>query len=309
MKLGFMTAILGDQSIEEIVPFAAAHGFECLEVMCWPPTKAERRYSGVTHLNVDELASDTVVERTKELFASHNIEISALGYYPNPLDPDAAAAKVAVSHLEKLIDLAPRLGVGLVNTFAGRDPAKSIDANWPRFVSVFEPLVQRAADRGIRLGIENCPMLFTGDEWPGGKNLAHTPVIWRRMFEAIESPNFGLNFDPSHMIWQRMDYLKPIVEFRDRIFHVHAKDARVDQHRLDDCGILAAPLAYHTPKLPGLGDVNWGLFCGMLGEVGYTGPVCIEVEDRAYEGSLHLRQASLVQSGRYLSNFLPTKIV
>jgi sugar phosphate isomerase/epimerase len=157
----------------------------------------------------------------------------------------------------------------------------------------------------VRIGIENCPMLFSRDEWPAGKNLAHSPAIWRRMFEDIPHENFGLNYDPSHMVWQHMDYLAPLREFRDRIFHVHAKDVRVDQHLLDQVGILAYPPAYHTPKLPGTGDVDWGKFCSVLTDVGYRGPVCVEVEDRAYEDSLERRKASLHQSRVYLRNFIP----
>ena len=147
-------------------------------------------------------------------------------------------------------------------------------------------------------------MLFTGDEWPGGKNLAHCPAVWRRMFEEIPSENFGLNYDPSHLVWQRMDYLKPIREFSDRIFHVHAKDARINQDKLDEVGILGAPLEYHTPKLPGLGDVNWGQFFSVLSDTEYNGPVCVEVEDRTYEGSLESRKSALRQSGRFLRQFL-----
>jgi sugar phosphate isomerase/epimerase len=156
----------------------------------------------------------------------------------------------------------------------------------------------------VRIGIENCPMLFSADEWPGGKNLAVSPAIWRRMFEEIPSSHFGLNYDPSHMVWQRMDYLKPLREFRDRLVHVHAKDVRVDVERLDEVGILAHPSAYHTPKLPGLGDVDWGRFFGVLGDVGYRGPVVVEVEDRAYEHSLEARKGSLRQSLTYLRNFV-----
>ncbi|MBL8170976.1 MAG: sugar phosphate isomerase/epimerase, partial [Acidobacteria bacterium] len=161
-----------------------------------------------------------------------------------------------------------------------------------------------AESQGVRIAIENCPMLFTGDEWPGGKNLAYAPAIWRRMFAEIPSPSFGLNYDPSHLVWQRMDYLKPLREFASRIFHVHAKDVRVDQERLDDVGILAAPLEYHAPKLPGLGEVNWGKFFSVLSDTGYDGPVCLEVEDRAYEGSLARRKAALRQGRQFLSQFL-----
>jgi sugar phosphate isomerase/epimerase len=125
------------------------------------------------------------------------------------------------------------------------------------------------------------------------------------MFEEIPSTSFGLNYDPSHMIWQQMDYLKPLRDFKDKLFHIHAKDARLDRHRLDEVGIMATPLEFHTPKLPGLGDVDWGLFFSALSDVGYDGAVCIEVEDRAYEGSLQSRQAAINQSGRYLKNFMP----
>ena len=147
-------------------------------------------------------------------------------------------------------------------------------------------------------------MFFTDDEWPGGKNLAFCPAIWRRMFAEIPSESFGLNYDPSHLVWQRIDYVKPLEEFSDLIFHVHAKDARLDHARLDDVGILATPLEYHTPKLPGLGDVDWSRFFSVLSDTGYDGPVCIEVEDQAYEGSLESRKASLRQSARFLRQFI-----
>ncbi|MBC8117280.1 MAG: sugar phosphate isomerase/epimerase, partial [Candidatus Saccharimonas sp.] len=176
--------------------------------------------------------------------------------------------------------------------------------NWSRFCSTWKPLVKLAEDHGVRIGIENCPRLFSKDEWPGGKNLATSPALWRRMFEEIPSSSLGLNYDPSHMIWQHMDYLKPIREFADRLVHVHAKDVRIDRENLDQVGILAHPNLYHTPKLPGLGDVNWNQFFSVLTDVGYRGPVCVEVEDRAYEGSLDLRKESLMQSATYLRQFI-----
>ena len=124
------------------------------------------------------------------------------------------------------------------------------------------------------------------------------------MFSDIPSDSFGLNYDPSHMVWQQMDCIQPMRDFADKLFHVHAKDVRIDQVRLNQVGIMAHPLEYHTPKLPGLGDVDWGRFCSVLADVGYDGPVCVEVEDRAYEGTLELRKASLRQSHTYLRNFI-----
>ncbi len=304
MQLGFVSAILPDLSLDEVVSFAASSGFSCIELMCWPKGKAERRYAGVTHVDVVNL-SDDEARQIRDMFAQSELFISGLGYYPNPLAPDESEAKVYVEHLRHVILGAKKLGVPVVNTFIGRDWTKSVDDNWPRFLSTWKPLIQFAADNGIKIGIENCPMFFTKDEWPGGKNLAISPAIWRRMFTDIPNPNFGLNFDPSHFVWQGMDYCGAMREFASRLHHMHAKDAQVDQHNLNDAGLLSHPLQYHTPKLPGLGDVNWGKFLSTLNDVGYKGPICIEVEDRAYEGSLDSRKAALLQSARYLKQFLP----
>lgn len=301
MQLGFVTAILPDLTLAEVAAFAKTAGYTCLEVMCWPVSKAERRYAGVTHLDVTEFSAAQADDVRARL---DGITISSLGYYPNPLTPDLAEAERATEHLKKVIRASALLGLGRVTTFIGRDWTRSVEDNWPRFQSTWEPLVKLAEECGIRIGIENCPMLFTRDEWPGGKNLATSPAIWRRMFETIPSLHLGLNYDPSHMIWQQMDFVQPIREFADRLVHIHAKDVRLDRQRLNDHGILAHPNLYHTPKLPGLGDVNWGQFFSVLTDVGYRGPVCVEVEDRAYEGSLSLRQESLRQSAAYLRQYV-----
>ncbi|MEN6479934.1 MAG: sugar phosphate isomerase/epimerase [Anaerolineales bacterium] len=303
MKLGFLSAIVPDLTLAEVLALAAAEGLDCVELACWPVGKAERRYAGVTHLDVANLTADDAA-RVNELCATSGVSISALGYYPNPLSPDEAEAQVAREHLRKVISAAALLGIHQVNTFIGRDWTRTVDANWPCFLEVWPPLVHFAEDHDVCIGIENCPMFFTNDEWPGGKNLAHSPAIWRRMFEAIPSKNLGLNLDPSHFVWQMMDYVSVVREFGDRIMHVHAKDARLDRDRLDQVGILANPNEYHTPKLPGLGDIDWGRFIAMLTETGYDGAVVIEVEDRAYEGSLERRKAAIRQSSRYLRQFI-----
>lgn len=304
IKLGFVTAILPDLDLKDVAAFARSSGFDCLEVMCWPKGKAERRYAGVTHIDVVDFTADDAA-RVNEMMAAEGVAISGLGYYPNPLAPDLEEARVYVEHIKRVIDATKLLGIGVMNTFVGRDWTKSIDENWPRFLETWRPIIKYAEDAGVKVGIENCPMSFTRDEWPGGKNLAVSPAVWRRMFSDIPSNNFGLNFDPSHLIWQRMDYLKAMREFAPKLFHVHAKDARLDQHRLDEVGLLAYPLEYHTPKLPGLGEVDWSAFFSTLNDVKYDGPVCVEVEDRAYEGSLDNRMAAVTQSGRYLKQFVP----
>ena len=304
MQLGFMTAILPDRTFEQVLEFASATGYDCLEVMCWPPGKADRRYAGVTHIDVTGF-DNAQANRVLEQAAAAQVAISGLGYYPNALSHNEDEAAIAVEHLQRVITAAPLLGLTRVNTFIGRDWTQSVDANWPRFLKTWKPLIKLAEDNGIKIGIENCPMIFTSDEWPGGKNLAGSPAIWRRMFNDIPSESFGLNYDPSHMVWQQMDYLAPMREFQDKLFHIHAKDVRVDRHKLNEVGTLAHPNDYHTPKLPGMGDVDWGKFFSVLTDTGYQGPVCVEVEDRAYEGTLERRYASLRQSYTYLRNFVP----
>lgn len=309
MKLGFVSAILPELSLEEVAKFASPAGFECVELMCWPKGKAERRYAGITHVDVAGFGPDDA-KKVQETMSKNGLEISGLGYYPNPLIADLAEAKVYADHIQAVIKAAAQLGVPVVNTFIGRDPAKTVDENWPRFLETWRPIIKVAEDHGVKIGIENCPMYFTRDEWPGGKNLMTSPAIWRRMFSDIPSDSFGLNFDPSHFILQMMDYCKAIREFAPKFFHAHAKDATIDRERLDEVGVFAFPNQWHTPKLPGLGDVNWGKFFAALSGAGYQGPVCIEVEDRAYEGSLETRKAALVQSGRYLRQYIPvTKCV
>ena len=303
MKLGFVSAILPELSLEELLAFARLERLACIEAMCWPVGKAERRFAGVTHIDVTRFTQNQA-DKINEQCDRHGVSLSGLGYYPNPLDPDAHAAKHCVEHLKKVIIAAEKLGLKNVNTFAGRDWSKSVDENWPRFLKTWRPLTVFAEDHDIKIGLENCPMLFTRNEWPGGKNLATTPSIWRRMFHDIPSPNFGLNFDPSHLIWQHVDYIAPLAEFKDRIFHVHAKDARIDQAALDQHGVLSYPNLWHTPKIPGLGDIRWGAFFGALSDTGYKGHVAIEVEDRAFEGSVESRLDSLVISRRYLLQYI-----
>ncbi|MCD6518758.1 MAG: sugar phosphate isomerase/epimerase [Anaerolineae bacterium] len=300
MKIGFVSAILPDLSLQEVLAFAAQHQFQVVELMCWPLGKAERRYAGVTHINVENLGPSQA-QQIKELLAQYNVSISGLGYYPNPLTPDLQERQRYIDHLRKVIDAAALLGVEVVNTFIGRDQNRPVEAQWDDFMQVWPPLIQHAEEKGVKIAIENCPMLFSLDEWPGGKNLASSPAIWRKMFQLIPSPNFGLNYDPSHMIIQHMDEIKPIYEFRERIFHIHAKDQRIDRQKRDEVGIWG--LGWYIPKLPGLGEVRWSAFFAALTEIRYQGPVCIEVEDRAYEDSLESRQRALIQSKRYLDQF------
>ncbi|MCF2491431.1 sugar phosphate isomerase/epimerase [Dyadobacter sp. CY347] len=304
LKLGFNSAILGDFGFEHVVQFAGNHGFSCVEMMCWPSDNADsRRYAGVTHIDVNDLTPERI-SVIKHTLKEANVTISALGYYPNPLDPDEERSGYYIEHIKQVIRGAAKLNIPVVTTFIGRNPAKSIKENLAKFANVWPAIVKVAEEENIKIGIENCPMFFTDDEWPGGKNLAISPAVWDRMFEIIPSPIFGLNYDPSHMIWQMMSETRPIYDYKDRLHHIHLKDAKVYKDKLDRVGIMANPLEYHSPKLPGLGDVNWRAFFAALTDVRYRGPVVIEVEDKAYEGSITDVQSAILTSRNYLRQFL-----
>lgn len=303
LNLGFVSAILPEYSLEEVITFASDHDFSCLEVMCWPKGKAERRYAGVTHLDLDHLTEQRIRE-IKSLLFQTGITFSGLGYYPNPLDPDPLVGEFHLNHLKKMITAAQRLSVPVVNTFIGRDPSKTIEYNLDLFAERWPEVIQFAAEAGVKIAIENCPMLFTSDEWPGGKNLAISPAVWDRMFSIIPDPHFGLNYDPSHLVWMQMDEIQPIYDYAERLHHIHIKDAKVFQDQLNRHGILAYPLDFHSPKLPGLGDVRWRDFFSALTTVGYRGPVCIEVEDKAYEGSIEEIHLAIRTSRNYVQQFL-----
>ena len=303
MQLGFVSAILGDLSLEEVLAFAADEGFSCVEIMCWPPGKADRRYAGVTHLDVTNFTEDTAAH-VQDLVRIHGVKISGLGYYPNPLDADRAHRQTVVEHLKKVIRAAPQIGVGVVNTFIGRDHTRSLAENLARMSEVWQPVVKEAKAAGVKIGIEHRPMLFSENEWPGGKNLAATPAVWRKMFEAFDavSPGVvGLNFDPSHLVWQFIDCPRAVREFGKNLVHVHAKDERIDQAKLYEVA-MGSGLA--RAETAGLGDVKWGAFFAALTDAGYHGPVCVEVEDQAFEDSLAARRRALRQSKKFLEQFI-----
>ena len=303
MKLGFVSAILDGWTFEEMIDTASEMGYACVEVACWPCGKAERRYAGVSHINVDEL-SDEKIAYIKDYCAKKNVEISSLAFYPNTMDGNLEKRAAAVEHLKKVICASARLGVNMVTTFIGRDQTKSVEENLEILKEVWPPIIALAEEKGVKIGIENCPMLFGRDQWPGGQNLMTTPVIWRKVFNILKSDNLGINYDPSHFVWQMVDYIKPLYEFKDKIFHVHYKDIKLYPDKLRECGIMAYPLDYMSPKLPGLGDVDWGKYVSALTDIGYDGYTCIEVEDRAFEGSKEKVLDSLRLSKRYMEQFV-----
>lgn len=303
MKLGFVSAILDGWSFDEMMQTAHDMGYECVEVACWPQGKAERRYAGVSHIDVEDLSEENLAhihETCKRL----GVEISSLAFYPNTMDEDLEKRNASIAHLKKVILASEKLGIGMVTTFVGRMQTKTVEENLELFGQIWPPIVAYAREHHVKIAIENCPMLFDQGQWPGGQNLFTTPALWEKMFEIIPDDNFGINYDPSHFVWQMMDYIKPIYAFKDRIFHVHIKDIKLYQDRLERVGTMAYPLEYMAPKLPGLGDVRWDHYLSALTDIGYNGYICIEVEDRAFEASRERILDSLRLSKRYVDQFV-----
>ena len=295
MKLGFLTAALPGNTLEQAAQWGAQSGFQAIEIACWPHEKAARRYAGVTHIDVATLDKAKAKE-TRKMLDGLGLQISSLAYYPNPLHPDLEHRQTVIGHLKKVIEAAALLEVPVVGTFIGKDKDKTVPANMEEYAKLWPPIVKFAKERGVKIGIENCPMLFSYDEWPGGHNLASTPAIWRKMWEIIPDDNFGLNLDPSHLVLQMIDYERVVSEFGSKIFHVHAKDMHIDHEGLYEHGVFAMGMGWQVPRLPGLGDVDWAKFIGALTAAKYDYVISIEHEDRNFEGD-----EELVKRGFYLS--------
>ncbi len=303
MKLGFVSAILGEWTFEEMIETAAAMGFQCVEVACWPKGRAERRYAGVSHIDVADLTKEKA-EYIRNYCKERNVDISALAFYPNVMEEEEEKRQANISHLKKVIDASAVLGVHLVTTFIGRDQTKIVEENLELVKEIWPPILAHAEEKKVRIAIENCPMLFGREQWPGGQNLMTSPANWEKIFEILPNDNLGINYDPSHFVWQMMDYIKPLYQFRNKIFHVHYKDIKLYEDELKKVGTMAYPLDYMSPKLPGLGDVNWGKYVSALTDIGYDGFTCIEVEDRAFEGTRDKILDSLKLSKKYMDQFI-----
>jgi sugar phosphate isomerase/epimerase len=285
MKLGLLTAAFGGKTLEQVADWASANGYSMLEIACWPRSGGEqRRYAGVSHIDVETL-DEAGARQVSDRLASRGLGISSLAYYPNNLHPDPDARREANEHLKRVVDAAQLLGVEIVGTFVGNDRSRTIRQNLETFREVWPPLVAYARERGVKIAIENCPMIFSDDEWPGGNNLAWSPAIWRQMFEVIPDEGFGLNLDPSHLVWLMIDYERAVYDFADRILHVHGKDMEIRRDGLYEHGTLSAGMGWQVPRLPGLGEVRWNRFIAALYAVGYDFVVSVEHEDRAFEAT------------------------
>ncbi len=303
MKIGLLSAILPDSSFEEVIDIAKDNNYQAVELACWPKGKSNRRYAGVTHIDVDTLSKEKI-NYILNYVKSRNIEIAALGYYPNPLDQDEEKRLFYLEHIKKVINAASLLKVNRVSTFIGKNQFINEDENFELFKKYWPEVIRYAEEKEVYVGIENCPMYFTKDEWPGGQNLASSPYMWRKIFSEIPSKYFGLSYDPSHLFLQRMDYLKPIKEFKDKIFHIHFKDILLFPDKIDEYGVFTYPLRYMQPKIPGEGGIDWKAFVNELKAINYQNYACVEIEDKDYEDSFDSVKKAIKNSYKNVIKFL-----
>jgi sugar phosphate isomerase/epimerase len=306
MKIGIMSAGFAAWPLEKLVNWASEAGFKTLEVCCWPAGEGkDRKYGGVVHIDVESLTPGRVDE-IKSLLADRGMEITALGYYPNPLHPDKEHRDHVIGHLKKVILGAEKLGVGIVGTLVGRnyqltgrDWQKSINDNLEMFKKTWTPIVQFAADHNVKIATEHCPMIWH-DTWADGDNLPYSPRIMHRMFELLPSEHFGIMYDPSHFVWQMIDYVRFIYDFRDRIFGVHAQDMAIDHEKFYEDGILGCAIRWQQRRLPGQGLVDWQKLIQALYNIGYNRSINIEHEDPNWEGSEDLLKRGYVLAKKTL---------
>ena len=291
-----------------IIPIAQGKSIECVKDLSDLYALVMTGYIlddfGFNRLNIEEIVKGEQLTHIMAYAEKAGVEISALAYYPNVMTADKEKRKAAIEHLKNVIRASKKLGVGMVTTFIGRDQTKNVRENLELVKEIWPPIIKLAEVCDVKIAIENCPMLFGEEQWPGGQNLMTTPPIWREVFKILDSDNLGINYDPSHFIWQMIDYIRPLYEFKDKIFHVHYKDIKIYKDKLESCGIMAYPLEYMSPKIPGLGDVDWGKYVSALTDIGYDGCTCIEIEDKAFEDSKEKVEKSLILSKRYLEKYV-----
>lgn len=305
MKIGFLTVALRNMDLEQISEWASGEGFDALEIAAWP-LENERDFSSTT-INVENFTKKDA-EKVKGLLEKYGLIISSFAYYDNNLDCDLEKRKKINEHLKKVIDAANLLGVELVGTFIGRDITKSIEENIVEFEKVFKPLISYAESKNVKLMIENCPMVGWQEQEKIG-NIFYSPQLWKEIFR-ITPDSFGLNLDPSHLYWLGVDYIKVVETFKDRIFHVHAKDVEINKAKLYEQSIYGHyGTNYHGKswweyRMPGLGDVNWELFILALKKVGYDFVISIEHEDPVWSENLEKTKKGLSMGLNFLKEFV-----
>ena len=306
MKLSYLTACFNNLSLEEKVKFAAEQKFDAIELSCWPVAN-DRDYSS-TDIDVSKFDSKTKEDILK-LTGENNIEIASLAYYDNCLHPDTSIRENNVKHLYNVIETAGKLGVKFVGAFAGRNLDLSFEENFTEFEKIFPNIVKYAADRNVNLLIENCSMPgWHREGW--GATISYSPELWDRMFEIIPDENFGLNFDPSHLIWLGVDYIKALIDYKERVLYFHAKDTKIFEEKRSYYSIFGKQLdrenewdyGWWQHKIPGAGSIDWQKIYQTLREIGYDGYVSIEHEDLNYSENDEAIKLGLMKGKAFLDS-------
>ena len=306
MKLSYLTACFNSLSLEEKVKFAVEQKFDAIELSCWPVAN-DRDYSS-TDIDVSKFDSKTKEDILK-LTGENNIEIASLAYYDNCLHPDTSIRENNVKHLYNVIETAGKLGVKFVGAFAGRNLDLSFEENFTEFEKIFPNIVKYAADRNVSLLIENCSMPgWHREGW--GATISYSPELWDRMFEIIPDENFGLNFDPSHLIWLGVDYIKALIDYKERVLYFHAKDTKIFEEKRSYYSIFGKQLdrenewdyGWWQHKIPGKGSVDWQKIYQTLREIGYDGYVSIEHEDLNYSENDEAIKLGLMKGKAFLDS-------
>lgn len=318
LKIVFVTAGLPDMTLGKLADFAKSNGFQGLDLACWPDYMIGGRYVA-SHLNLNRLISnaETVIE-TQELIKAHKLEISALTFNDNLLDENPTKRASYHENLRKMINAAHLLKIGVVVTFVGRDFSKSIEENVNEFRWTFPPLVEFAKEHEVKIAIEHCPM----EGWQQNEcqinNICHSPRMWRLLSSLLpekDRDHFGLCLDPSHLVWQGIDYIRAVYEFKDKLFHVHAKDVEIHDENLFLDGNLGkfvdipnpwSKVSRYIARLPGWGEIRWDKFINALRDINYQGAISIEPEDPRFEkfGDQALNQNLVLEGLKITQKFL-----
>jgi len=281
LKIGFL---VGGQlgNLKETVKWACKNGFEALEVYSGP---------GSPLIDLDKILKNGVADVKDALKeADGRVIISCLTWCPNNMDPDLKVRRRNNEHVKKMIEAAVKLDVPVISTWIGRVPG-TVEDNMKVYGEVWPPIVEYAEKYDVKIAIENCM-----------GNIAYSPDIWERMFEIIPSRNLGLNFDPSHLVFQFIDYLQAVRCFGDKIYHVHCKDTEILRWRLSWTGYTGR--GWWRFRIPGLGEIDWGRFITELQDQGYNYVLSIEHEDPLYPGVEGFKNG-LIIGRRHLAQFLP----
>ncbi|MCL4509402.1 MAG: sugar phosphate isomerase/epimerase [Chloroflexi bacterium] len=258
ISIGVLTAPFGREPLLPVIDWAGKHGFSSLEVAVAPRS---------AHCDVQAL-DDRALAALQQACSAANTAITALAFYANQLDPDLERRKAVNNYLKSVVDVTQALGLSVVCAgggmpLAGKDRLRTIREDVP---DVYGPLVEYAASKGVKIALEN---------W-FATNLQGFDTF-DAMFEAVPNINFGLNYDPSHLIWQGVDYIDGVSRYADRIFYVHGKDCEILEGRRRFVGWLSRGWWRYT--IPGTGAIDWGTFIGRLRTIRYSGPISIEHED------------------------------